>query len=72
VHQWWTRWNIRNHFITDNKQLIILVKKRVMPKLIRAASRLALLNRNVTMRTGAMKWPPIMFKENQALNKARI
>jgi hypothetical protein len=57
---------MRNHFITDNKQLITLVKIRVMPKLIRVASRLALLVRNVTMRAGTMKWPPMMFKENQA------
>lgn len=66
VHQWWARWNIRNHSITDNKQLITLVKTRVMPKLIRVASRLALLNINVTTRTGTMKWPPMMLKENQA------
>jgi hypothetical protein len=62
---------MRNHFITDNKQLIKLVKIRMMPKLIRVASRLALLNRNVMTRTGTKKWPPMMFKENQASNKAR-
>jgi hypothetical protein len=57
---------MRNHFITDNKQLITLVKIRVMPKLMRVASRLALLDRNVTRRTGTMKWPPMMVRENQA------
>lgn len=56
----------RDHFITDNKQLMTLVKIRVMPKLIRVASRLALLDRNVTRRTGTKKCPPMMFKENQA------
>jgi hypothetical protein len=57
---------MRNHFITDNKQLITLVKVRMMPKLIRVASRLALLNRNVMTRIGTKRWPPTMFKENQA------
>jgi hypothetical protein len=45
---------------TDSKQLVILDKIRVMPKLIRVASRFALLRRNVTTRTGTKKWPPMM------------
>lgn len=45
---------------TDRKQLKTLDNERVMPKLIRVASRLALLNRNVTMRTGTRKCPPTM------------
>lgn len=62
----WTKWDVTGHFITDNKQLMTLVNIRVMPKLTRVASRLALLNRNVTTRTGTMKWPPMMFKEKKA------
>jgi hypothetical protein len=45
---------------TDSRQLKKLDNERVMPKLIRVASRLALLNRNVTMRTGTRKCPPTM------------
>jgi len=56
---------------TDSKQLKTLVNERMMPKLIRVASRFALLNRNVTMRTGTKKCPPTMCKENQTSNKAR-
>ena len=44
--------------ITDSKQLAMLDKIRVKPKLIRVASRFALLNRNVTTRTGTKTWPP--------------
>jgi hypothetical protein len=42
-----------------------------MPILIRVASRFALLSRNVRMRIGTRKWPPMMFNKNQASNKAR-
>ncbi len=70
VHQWQTRWDTENHYITYNKQLIILVKTRIMAKLIRVASRFALLSRNVRMRIGTRKWPPMIFNENQASNKA--
>lgn len=45
---------------TDSKQLKTLVNERMMPKLISVASRFALLNRNVTTRTGTKKCPPTM------------
>lgn len=49
---------VEHRGITDSKQLAMLDKIRVKPKLIRVASRFALLNRNVTTRTGTKTWPP--------------
>jgi len=58
MREWWKK--VRHETPTDSKQLLILPNMRVIPKVIKVASRLALLSRNVKMRIGIKKWPPMM------------